>query len=427
MKRSDRPGSSRSAAHRAGGARTQGNPQSATGRRTGRGGSPTEAEPRYDLLVRGGEFIDPASGRRGRLDVAFAAGRVAAIEPAIDPARASRVESASGALVVPGLIDDHVHAAEGLGEAANPDAIGIRRGATTVADGGTCGASSFGAFRPVIAASQTRVLVWLNISSIGQTDTRLGELAFLPLLDVDAAVALAQQHPDVIVGFKARLSTYVTGGGPCLPALKLLLEAGNAAKLPVMIHVGDTVEPLGQILNLLRPGDVVSHYLTSRKSNILGVQAIPGASIIPEVFAARERGVRLDTARGRNHMAFPQMQAAVERGLLPDSFSTDLTRVNGADPDFSLMMVATQFMAFGVPFEECLPRMTVNPAANLRHPELGRLEIGGVGDATLLRLEEGEFTVTDVDGRTRKTGRRLVAVAAVRAGTFMELPRPAGR
>jgi len=74
-----------------------------------------------------------------------------------------------------------------------------------------------------------------------------------------------------------------------------------------------------------------------------------------------------------------------------------------------------------VPFEECLPRMTVNPAKNLGHPELGRLEVGGVGDATLLKIEQGDFTVTDVDGRTRKADQRLVAVGVVRAGSFLNI------
>jgi len=48
-----------------------------------------------------------------------------------------------------------------------------------------------------------------------------------------------------------------------------------------MIHVGDTAEPLGQILDLLRPGDICSHYLTPRKNGILGPQAFPGAKLIP--------------------------------------------------------------------------------------------------------------------------------------------------
>ena len=117
-------------------------------------------------------------------------------------------------MVVPGLIDLHAHPAAEIGEGVDPDAIGMTRGATTVADGGTCGTGIFGAFRPIMAASKTRLFTWPNLSSIGQADTRIGELIFLTAVNVDELVALARKHPDIAVGFKARLSTDVTGGGP---------------------------------------------------------------------------------------------------------------------------------------------------------------------------------------------------------------------
>lgn len=372
----------------------------------------------YDLLLQGGEVLDPASGRRGRFDVAFGGDKVAAIEPRIDPSLARRVQSVEGSMVVPGLIDLHVHCCDGIGSSTHPDIVGVGRGATTVADGGTCGAASFGVFRRVIAESKTRVLAWLSLSSVGQIDTSVGECLFLPWMNVDRAVATAKANPETIVGFKARLSTYVAGGS-AMPALKLLLEAGEAAGLPIMIHVGDTGEPLGEILNMMRPGDVVSHYLTGRRHGILGIAPLEGARIIPEAFEARRRGVILDVARGRLHLCFPAMQAAVEQGLLPDTLSTDLTKPSAtADPYFSLPMIATQFMSFGVPFEDLLPRMTINPARVLRREELGRLQVGGVGDATVLKLEEGSFTLNDVDGRTRTATQRLVATATVRAGVY---------
>jgi len=81
-------------------------------------------------------------------------------------------------------------------------------------------------------------------------------------------------------------------------------------------------------------------------------------------------------------------------------------------------------MSFGVPFEECLKELTVNPAKAMRRPELGKLEEGEIGDATLLKIEEGDFTVSDVDGRTRKTNKRVVAVGVVRAGSYMKVERP---
>jgi dihydroorotase len=379
---------------------------------------------RYDLLLKGGKFIDPASGKSGMFDVAFRGDKVAAIEANINPGLAKQVQSVAGAMVVPGVIDMHVHAVDGLGESANPDEIGIKRGVTTVADGGTCGAGNFGVFRYVAAANKTRLLAWLNLSTIGQTDLRAGELILGQLMIVEDMVRIAKKNPDTIVGLKARLSTYVTGGASAFWPIKLLQEASMQTNLPIMVHVGDTRETLGEILDKLRPGDICTHYLTSRKHGVLGVQAAPGGKLIPQIIEARKRGVILDVARGRNHAGFPQMQATVEAGLLPDTISTDLTHPSSADRYYSPMMIATQLMSFGAPFEECLKQMTVNPARIINRPELGKLEVGGVGDATLLKFEEGNFTLRDTDGRTRQTNKRLVSVGCVRAGSFTGLTPP---
>ena len=381
----------------------------------------------YDLLLQGGRLIDPESGRDGTFDVAFTGDMVAAIETRIEPGMAKQVVPVSDALVVPGLIDPHAHVCEGISVGVPPDEAGVNRGATTVVDGGTCGANTFGAFKRVIAASQTRTLAWLHISTIGLVDTALPEGLFLSTMDVEKAVATAKAHPDTIIGFKARLSTYVTGGGSCIPSLRLVLEAGEEAGLPVMVHVGDTVEPLGVIIDMLRPGDVVTHYLTPRKNGILGPAAVPGATIIPQVREGRERGVIFDSSRGMTqHMGFAQMQAAVESGLLPDTLSTDLTDGSAVNPYHSVLMVATEFMSFGVDVRELLPRMTVNSARMLRRPELGRLRVDGIGDASILKVEDGNFTVRDGNGWVRRTNKRLVATGVVRAGRHIPLTPPAG-
>jgi dihydroorotase len=380
---------------------------------------------RYDLLLKGGEFIDPGSGRRGQFDVAFAGDKVAVIGPSIDPSLAKQLESVAGVMVVPGVIDMHVHAAEGIGPSCNPDVIGVNRGVTTILDCGTCGAGSFQVLKYVVATNKTRVLALLNLSSMGMIDLRAGEFILMNLVDIEEAVEVAKKNPDLIVGFKGRLSTYVTGQAPSVPIVKLLLEAGKEANLPVMTHVGDTAEPLGKILEMLRPGDICTHYLTPRRNGILGSQAFPGAKLIPEIFEARNRGVILDVARGRTmHMGFPQMQAAIEAGLLPDTISTDLTSPSIPFPAVNVFSIATALMSFGVPFEECLKELTVNPAKAIGRPELGKLEEGGIGDATLLKIEEGDFAVSDVDGRTRKTNRRVVAVGVVRAGSYMKIAPP---
>jgi dihydroorotase len=63
----------------------------------------------YDLVIRGGRLIDPAQGIDRAFDVAFEGKTVAAVAPAIASDQAREVISASGLIVVPGLIDLHTH------------------------------------------------------------------------------------------------------------------------------------------------------------------------------------------------------------------------------------------------------------------------------------------------------------------------------
>lgn len=363
------------------------------------------------LTLTGGEVFDPESGVRGRLNVTFDGDRVSAMAPRFE---SGRLVDVSGCLVVPGLIDLHSHVFEGIGEGINADAAGLQRGTTTTVDGGSAGARTFGGFRTITGQFRSRTLSWLNLSSIGQVDLRVGELMAAQWLDVDAAASTAEANRDLIVGFKARLSTYVCGGS-ALPALRAVLAAGERTSLPIMVHIGDSGEPLSELLPLLRTGDVVTHTLTGRKHGILG----PDGQILPAVREARERGVLFDAARGRNHISFPSMQAAVEQGFLPDSLATDITIATGADPAYGLPLVMTHLLSFGVPLDEIIPMVTLNPARAIRRDDLGRLQRGNVGDATVLRIEDGAYTLSDVDGRTRQTDRRIVAVGVVRAGQWI--------
>lgn len=365
----------------------------------------------HGLVLRGGEVFDPASGLRGVLDVAFAGDRVTAIASGLTGAD---TVDAHGCLVVPGLIDLHSHVFEGIGEGVNADDFGLRRGTTTSVDGGSAGARSFGAFRRITAENRCRTLAWLNLSSIGQVDLRVGELMMGPWIDPESAARTAEANRDLIVGFKARLSTYVCGG-TAIPILRAVREAAERAGLPFMVHIGDSGEPMTELLPMLRPGDVVTHALTGRKFGLLG----PDGAVLPAAFEARERGVLFDAARGRNHVSFPVMQAAVEQGFLPDSLATDVTITTGADPAFGLPLMMTHLLSFGVPIEALVPMVTVNPARAIRRDDLGRLQVGGGGDATVLRVESGRFTIRDVDGRIRETDQRIAAVGVVRAGTWV--------
>lgn len=88
------------------------------------------------VLIRGGRVIDPASGLDKVLDLAVADGKVAEIGKRLSPLPADRVLDAEGCLVVPGLIDPHVHLREPGHEhketIASGAAAAVRGGFTSV-------------------------------------------------------------------------------------------------------------------------------------------------------------------------------------------------------------------------------------------------------------------------------------------------------
>jgi dihydroorotase-like cyclic amidohydrolase len=66
----------------------------------------------YDILLQKGRVIDPVNGVDGILDLGIKDGRVAEIGAELDPSVADQCFDLDGYLVVPGIIDSHVHVSE---------------------------------------------------------------------------------------------------------------------------------------------------------------------------------------------------------------------------------------------------------------------------------------------------------------------------
>jgi cytosine/adenosine deaminase-related metal-dependent hydrolase len=87
----------------------------------------------YDVLIRGGEVVNAPGGPQGRLDVGIAGGEIVALEPELAPEAADTVIDASGALVLPGLVDAHVHVSGRFGRSIGLRML-VRAGVTTALD-----------------------------------------------------------------------------------------------------------------------------------------------------------------------------------------------------------------------------------------------------------------------------------------------------
>src|SRR5262249_4369506 len=188
------------------------------------------------VLVRGGTVVDPSQGLHARRDVRLADGRVAEVADGLVPLPGEEVLDARHALVVPGLIDLHVHVFWGgshYGIDADPHCLGT--GTTTVVDAGSAGAYTFALFRRyVIEVARTRILPFLNVGATGMLSPDVGELELVRFIDRGAALRTIEAHRDLIQGVKVRLSRELCGPNAEV-ALHTALEVADAARLPIMV------------------------------------------------------------------------------------------------------------------------------------------------------------------------------------------------
>src|SRR6476660_1998317 len=256
------------------------------------------AQPRYDLLLKGGRVIDPGNGIDGLMDVAIASGRIARVAAAIARTEAKQVVDVSGLLVTPGLVDIHVHAYAGTGmrgaysgdNSLYPDGFTFRSGVTTVVDAGGAGWRNFADFKDrVIDRSKTRVFAMLNIVGRGMGGGAIEQNK--EDMDAAATAKVAKQYPEIIVAIKT-----AHFDGPEWVAVDRAVEAGRMANLPVMVDFGTpwpnrNFEQL--ISELLRPGDISTHMYQ-------GLQPLVDdkGELLPYLVEARKRGVRFDLGHG---------------------------------------------------------------------------------------------------------------------------------
>ena len=369
---------------------------------------------RHDLLLVGGHVVDPATGVDGRRDVAFASGRVAAIDTAIPRETAREVVDVSGAYVAPGLIDLHAHAfIAGHDLGVETDSVCASTGVTTLCDAGSTGAANFAGLREyVMARSDTRVLGFLHIAAIGLSHLGIGEHCYLEYSDPDLAAGVARDHRDVVIGVKVRIQTEVVAQHGLEP-LRRGLRAAEAAGVPVIVHVNNPPVEYGDVLALLRPGDIVSHFLHGRGSGILDAEGC----LKETVRGARRRGIVFDVAHGRNHVNFPVARRALEQDFPPDTISSDLTRPGRASVVRDLPTTLSKFLSLGMPLADVVRAATATPARAIgRSGELGSLAPGAAGDAAVFAVDEGRFPYQDADGNTLDGTRRWTPRLTVRAG-----------
>jgi dihydroorotase len=382
------------------------------------------ASDKYDLVIKGGDVLDPSQSLRGRRDVGIRYGKIEALESEIPINRAERLLDASGKLVTPGLVDVHSHVYPyGSAIGIPADELIAFQGTTTCVSAGDAGANNFAAFRRhIVAQSRTRLYAFVHIANTGLTPFPVAELYNIDFAQVDACAKTVAENADMAIGVKVRMSENVIakhGTEPLKRAIMACEKAGTGAK--IMCHIGgvETRELMSQILDLLRPGDVLTHAysgapnLSNQFTNI-----VQDGRLLPAAFAAKQRGVIFDVGHGGGSFDYTVAEPAIQQGCPPDTISSDIHVFSGNTPGMPyLPWVMSKFMGLGFTLEQVVAMATAAPASIInRAPKLGTLQVGAPGDVSIMELVEGPVTFVDTRNNTRTGQAYLKTVQTVTGG-----------
>src|SRR5712692_4782305 len=373
----------------------------------------------FDLVLRGGRVIDPSQKLDAVTDVAFAAGKVVRVgnELSVDPG--TDVRDVSGYIVTPGLIDLHTHVYWG-GTSIGIDAEQFCRtsGVTTAIDTGSAGPGNFAGFRKhVIEPSQVRILAYLHVSFAGifgfSKRVMVGESEELRLMAPLDAVEVADANRDLVVGIKVRVGRHASGNSGTAP-LDMALQVARELGMPLMCHLDHPPPTYEEVVDRLRPGDVLTHCFRPFPNTPLDGQGKVKAAAL----RARERGVLFDIGHGMGSFAFKTARGMLANGFYPDTISSDVHALCINGPAFDQVTTLSKFLCMGMPLRDVIAATTANAAMALKRPELGTLKVGSVGDATILSVKSGEFDYVDVVGEHMTGDKRIFSEGVVIAGRW---------
>ena len=324
----------------------------------------------------------------------------------------------------PGLIDLHAHVFPyGSAIGIPADELLSFQGTTTLVSAGDAGANNFAAFRrAIVGQTRARLYAFVHIANIGLAGFPVPELYNIDYAQTEAAAKAVAENADLVLGIKVRMSENVIakhGLEPLKRSIRACEMAGGGAK--VMCHIGgvETPELMSQILDALRPGDVLTHSY-SGAPNIAGkfTNIVQDGRLLPAALAAKQRGVIFDVGHGGGSFDFTVAEVALPAGAGPDTISSDIHVFSGNSPGMPyLTWVMSKFLAMGLTLEQVVAMATVNPAKVVnRAPKLGTLQVGAPADVSLLEVVEGPVEFVDTRNNKRPGKVYLKPAGAVLAG-----------
>ncbi len=381
----------------------------------------------YDLILKGGHVIDPSQRIDGVMDVAFKDGKAAAVAPNLKGGGGTELRDVSGYIVTPGLIDMHTHVYwGGTSLGIDPDDYCRNSGVTTSVDTGSAGPGNWLGFRKhVIERSEARILAYLHVSFAGiygfSKTVMVGESEDTRMMAPTECAEVAAAHSDLIVGIKVRVGRHSSGDQGVAP-LNMALQVAEHVGMPLMVHLDHPPPSYDEVIEKLRPGDVLTHCFRPFPNTPCTAQG----TVKQVVLNARKRGVLFDIGHGKGSFAFKTARAMLANGFHPDTISSDVHTLCIEGPAFDQVTTMSKFLCMGMSLYDVVAASTLNAGMMLKRPEYGSLKAGSLGDATILSVKEGKHDYVDVVGEHMIGDRRIIAEGVVLKGRWHH-PRRSSR
>ena len=411
----------------------------------------------FDLILRGGRVISPASRIDGVKDVGVRNGTIAAIEDRIVESPAREIVDVAGKLVLPGMVDTHAHVYQYVSGrfGLEADMVGVHSGVTTVVDQGGPSCMTLPGFRHfIVEPAKTRTLAFLSAYVVGGLEGHYYPQLYSPEgVDIAATAAAAKANKDIVRGIKAHaeIGGFARWG---IRVIEMAAEIGRLSELPVYVHFGqlwglpesgangedaDTI--VERVIPLLKPGDVLAHPFTRHPGGFVNREG----EVHRVITAALDRGLRVDVGHG-SHFSYRLAKKALDAGIIPHTLGADMHGYNTRVPPppgtprehpddenhpflgqarFSLSQAMSSMIALGLSLEQVVPMVTSNAAEMLgMSGEIGSLEVGRAADISVLHDDRGRFLLRDNDNNQVVAERLLRPAFCLRAGQRFDADAP---
>ncbi|MDD6483279.1 MAG: amidohydrolase family protein [Clostridiales bacterium] len=334
-----------------------------------------------DILIKNGRVWD--GERFYYSDILINMGKIEKILPKINTV-ADFIYDAAGKTVLPGLVDMHAHL-----RTLSSDSIGVQAemgcfpfGVTAAADTEGCSGNKY----------LSDLLMVKNVVFVTAAikDNKP---------DFEYISQRLSQYKEKAIGIKVfyDLGSYETWS---LELLEEICAFARKKGLKVMVHSTNAPSSMSDIVSVLKKGDILTHIFHGGKNS----SAKDNYNCMIE---AKNRGIIVDLGfEGINHTDFGVFKNAIDKGVKPDTISTDITKfsVCTLGGRYGMTMVMSAAKTLGMSEEEIFKAVTSAPAVALgKTAWWGHIKEGRCGDVTVLDYGDEGFNLTDCFGNNIKS------------------------